>query len=362
MNSVLAQIPFFSQLTAYPYLQSALIMLLVVLVAFVTMLIFKRLISHLVGKTRVSWDDRLVELLQQPVFWSVLTGGVLVALIPLSLPESADAVLQPIAVSILILLWSGFLLRFSRLVLHALSAAASEKSIVKPQSRPLFENLAILVITALAIYLVFRAWHVDMTAWLASAGIAGIALGFAAKDTLANLISGVFILADTPYKIGDYVVLDSGERGKVTHIGIRSTRLLTRSDVEVTIPNAIMGNTRIINESGGPYEKYRIRVKVSVAYGSDIDKVKALLLDIAAQDTQVCDTPEPRVRFRSFGASGLDLELLCWVATPELRGRVLDSLNTGVYKRFNEQAIEIPYDKQDIYVKEFPQQAGSSVK
>jgi small-conductance mechanosensitive channel len=127
-----------------------------------------------------------------------------------------------------------------------------------------------------------------MTAWLASAGIVGIAVGFAAKDTLANLFSGVFIMADAPYKIGDYVVLDTGERGEITHIGIRSTRMRTRDDVEVTVPNSIMGNTKIINESGGPYEKYRIRVKVGVAYGSDIDQVEQLLMEIAAANEKNC--------------------------------------------------------------------------
>ena len=206
------------------------------------------------------------------------------------------------------------------------------------------------------VYFIFRAWHIDMTAWLASAGIVGIAIGFAAKDTLANLFSGVFILADAPYKLGDYVVLDSGERGKVTAIGLRSTRLLTRDDVEITIPNAIMGNTRIINESGGPHEKFRIRVKVSVAYGTDIDQVKALLLDIAVQEPQVCADPHARVRFRSLGGSSLDLELLCWVNTPEERGRVLDALNTAIYKRFRQEGIEIPYSKHDLYIKEMPPQ------
>ncbi|OQW99996.1 MAG: hypothetical protein BWK74_00755 [Desulfobacteraceae bacterium A6] len=96
----------------------------------------------------------------------------------------------------------------------------------------------------------------DLTAWVASAGIIGLALSFAAKDTLANLFSGVFILADAPYKIGDFIVLDSGERGEVTNIGIRSTRLLTRSDIEITVPNSIMGNTRIINEAGGRHQKF----------------------------------------------------------------------------------------------------------
>jgi small-conductance mechanosensitive channel len=219
----------------------------------------------------------------------------------------------------------------------------------------LFQNIAMIAIVVISVYIIFTAWNVDMTAWLASAGIIGIAVGFAAKDTLANLFSGVFIMADAPYKIGDFVVLESGERGEITHIGIRSTRMLTRDDIEITVPNSVMGNTMIINESGGPYEKYRLRVPVGVAYGSDIDQVREVLMDIALTDDDVCEQPEARVRFRKFGASSLDFELLVWIDKPMLRGRVLDNLNCKIYKRFNREDIEIPYSKHDVYIKQMPQ-------
>lgn len=140
----------------------------------------------------------------------------------------------------------------------------------------------------------------------------------------------------------------------VTHIGIRSTRMLTRDDVELTIPNSIMGTTKIINESGGPDKKHRIRVKVGVAYGSDIDNVKQILLDVANNEEKVCVDPEARVRFRSFGNSSLDLELLCWVEDPSLRGNVTDALLTDIYKAFNSRGIEIPYSKHDVYIKSLP--------
>ena len=194
-----------------------------------------------------------------------------------------------------------------------------------------------------------------MTAWLASAGIVGIAVGFAAKDTLANLFSGVFIMADAPYKIGDYIVLDSGERGEVTHIGMRSTRVLTREDIEITIPNSVMGNSKIINESGGPHEKSRCRVAIGIAYNADIDLVRQVLMSIALDEKEyVCLDPEPRVRFRRYGASALEFELLVWIDKPALRGRVIDILNCEIFKRFKQHEIEIPYSKHDLYIKEFP--------
>jgi small-conductance mechanosensitive channel len=213
---------------------------------------------------------------------------------------------------------------------------------------------------AIAIYLLFNIWNIDMTAWLASAGIVGIAVGFAAKDTLAKLFAGAFILADAPYKIGDYIVLDNGQRGKVTNIGLRSTRILTRDDVEVTVPNSVIGNSSVINESGGPHVKYRVRIPVGVAYGSDINLVRAALMQVAQANEQVCREPEHRVRFRSFGPSALQFELLCWIEDPELRGRAVDALNCEIYQQFIDNNIEIHYAKHDVYIKDWPQAARGS--
>ncbi|BCL62549.1 mechanosensitive ion channel protein MscS [Desulfomarina profundi] len=254
-----------------------------------------------------------------------------------------------------VLIWMVFFIRLATLLLKRIAGLSNKYSFIQHRTVTLFDNLAKVIIFGAATYAVFVIWDINMTAWLASAGVAGIAIGFAAKDTLSNLFAGVFILADAPYKVGDYIVLDKGDRGKVTNIGLRSTRILTRDDVEITVPNSIIGNTTITNQSGGPHEKLRVRLKVGVAYGSDIDKVRTILMQIADKDRQVCKFPPPRVRFRLFGTSSLDFELLFWVNHPEERGRVLDALNTKVYQKFTEESIEIPYSKQDIYIKGLPE-------
>ena len=148
---------------------------------------------------------------------------------------------------------------------------------------PLFDLVMTILIVAVAAYGLLQVWNIDPTAWLASAGIVGIAVGFAARDTLANLFAGFFIIADAPYKVGDYIVFDTGERGEVTKVGIRSTRILTRDDVEVIMPNSAMANNKVVNESGGRWERFRIRIKVGVAYGSDVDDVCELLEAVAAE-------------------------------------------------------------------------------
>ena len=314
-------------------------------------------IKNLTTRTQFSFDDYLIDHLHRPIYFTLMLIGLALAvsLLQLQLGEAFEQIIFSVLRTIIYIIWSLFLIRATRSLLGAIAASDRGPSAINPQTLPLFQNLVLIAIVVMSVYIIFTAWNVDMTAWLASAGIIGIAVGFAAKDTLANLFSGVFIMADAPYKIGDFVVLDTGERGEITHIGIRSTRLKTRDDVEVTVPNSVMGNTKIINESGGPHEKFRIRVAVGVAYGSDIDKVREILMDIALNADDVCDDPEPRVRFRMFGASSLDFELLCWIDQPVLRGRVIDSLNCKVYKRFIEDKIEIPYSKHDLYIKQMPE-------
>ena len=204
--------------------------------------------------------------------------------------------------------------------------AKSDKSnrLIRMRTLSLFDNLGKIVIFIIASYFIMISWKLDVTGWLAAAGVLGIVLGLAAKDTLANLFAGIFIMADAPYKEDDYVNLDSGERGYVRSIGLRSTRIMTRDDIEITVPNSIIANSKITNESGGPHERERIRVNVNVAYGSDVEKVKSLLMEIADEADAVCKNPIPRVRFRAFQDSSLYFQLLCWIAEPALRGRVLD--------------------------------------
>lgn len=340
-----------------PWLQGGAILLITFLLASIFSWFIFRILKFLTSKTRSYVDDRLLSIARAPVYYSLLMTGFSAGVKRMPLTDQLTDYFIFGFKTIGVLIWTIALIRIAKIILQQLAWGSSNKKIqlIQPQTIPLFDNLSKIVIVAIAIYIVFQIWGIDMTAWLASAGIVGIAVGFAAKDTLANLFSGVFIIADSPYKIGDYIVLDNNQRGKVTHIGLRSTRILTRDDVEVTVPNSIMGNSKVTNQSGGPHPKFRIRVKIGVAYGSDTDRVREILMEIAQNEPLVTDSPEPRVRFRQFGASSLDFELMGWIEDPELRGRALDSLNDAIYKAFNRENIEIPYAKQDLYIKELPE-------
>ena len=271
-----------------------------IIAAFFVEVIVTRVLLRLTRKTRTTVDDDIVLAIKKPLFFSVVLIGIGQALIQVGLAENIRSLINKVLITLAVLLWTGAGMRVGKSLLGALARRAGPQKLAQPRTLPLFDITVKTLIVGGAAYGILIAWHVDVTAWLASAGILGIAIGFAAKDTLANLFSGIFILADAPYKLGDFIVLDSGERGQVTDIGMRSTRILTRDDIQIIVPNAAIGSATIVNESGGPHIKRRVRVNVGVAYGSDIDKVKAVLLDVAAHSKYLIDDPEPRVRFRAF--------------------------------------------------------------
>ena len=348
------------KLVEYPYVVAGLVLFLAIVVAWVVDRIVVVFVKRLAAKTRGEFDDRLLEILHKPIFYTMLVYGLSTASSVLDMPEGLRGRIFPLIYTALLVVWTMFAVRFSRLLLRQMAANEKRFAVLHSQTLPLFENLAFLTILGLSIYSIFLSWNVDMTAWLASAGIVGIAVGFAAKDTLANLLAGVLIMADAPYKIKDYVVLETGERGAVTNIGLRSTRILTRDHVEITIPNSVMGNTKIINESAGPSTRSRIRAKIGCAYGSDVALVEKILLEAAAAEQELCETPAPVVRFRAFGESSLDFELMVWIDFPGDRGRILHQLYGAVYQAFAQHGVEIPYPKRDLYIKEMPK--GSSLE
>ncbi|MFK7955236.1 MAG: mechanosensitive ion channel family protein [Lysobacterales bacterium] len=346
--------PAWTLLQDFPLLRAGLIILVGILAAYVVRWLVKNSIGRLTGKTNSNLDDQIVTLVSRPVFLSVIYASLALAVISADIGPTATGIVIRLLFSLTVLAWMLAGLKVSSAVLTSLAAMKDRVPIIQTRTIPLFDIVSKLLILLIGSYMILQIWDVDATAWLASAGVVGIAVGFAAKDTLANLFSGVFILVDSPYQLGDYVNLDSGERGMVTHVGMRSTRLLTRDDVEITIPNAVIANAKIVNESAGRWTKRRIRIKVGVAYGSNLDQVSDTLMTVAREHSEVCQDPEARVRMRGFGDSALNFELLVWITEPELRGKISHQLLVAVYNAFEKDGIEIPYNKQDLYIKEFP--------
>jgi small-conductance mechanosensitive channel len=332
------------------FVQAVGILVGTILAAYGVEFLVRRVLLTLARKTATDLDDQVVEALRRPIFLSVICGGLAWTSDTLQIEGFSRHLVHAALQSIAVIVWAVAAFRVASAILHAL-AGRPRPGVVRPASLPVFLIVTRVTLIAASMYFGFLAWNIDLTAWLASAGIIGIAVGFAAKDTLANLFAGVFILADAPYEVGDYIVVDGTMRGKVVRIGMRSTRLLARDDIEITIPNAIIGSSRIINEAGGPIIEQRVRIKVFAAYGCDIDRVREVLLRCADDVPHVARDPAPQVRLRELGESGLRLELLVWCDDASTRGVMIDDVTTRVYKAFQREGLEIPYNKLDVYVK-----------
>lgn len=351
-------LPYWDQLQSIPLLKFVIITCIGYIIGKIVQFVTMRSATQVTKRTRTKVDDELIAMLKRPIFLTVFYFFLIVATKSLDISAGFKNTLAHILMTLIVFMWMTKGFGILNLLLRVLSDLRNRYKMIQRKTVPLFSLLGKIGLVAAGSYFILIIWGINPTAWLASAGVIGIAVGFAAKDTLSNLFSGFFIIADTPYKVGDFVVLDAGERGMVTNVGIRSTRILTRDDVEITIPNAVIGNAKIQNQSAGRWEKFRIRIKVGVAYGSDVNQVCNVLKLVGFDEPNVCNSPEPRVRMRGFGESSLMFELLCWIEEPVLRGRVTHNLYMGIYNKFNELGIEIPFNRQDVYIKEMPNRSS----
>jgi small-conductance mechanosensitive channel len=290
-------------------------------------------------------DNIVFRTVHTGLYLTLSVAGVYVGTQVYEITPDIAVPLEAGTLSIIIVVWMVLLVRAGRRV----SGEITDSRYIDRQVVPILQNVWSAVISGVGVFLLLVLWDIDVTPLLASAGVIGIIVGLAARDTLANFFGSLSLYLDGTYKVGDFVVLETGERGRVEDISVRSTVIRTRDDILVTVPNATLNSAAIVNESS-PRRKRRIRVPVGVAYGSDIDLVQEILLDVAESEDLVIERPKPRVRFRQFGDSSLDFELLCWVSNPALTARATHNLNSEIYHRFQAEGVEIPFPQREVSV------------
>ncbi len=309
------------------------------------------LLRRAVARTDSRFDDVVLGELRLPVVLSVFLAGVwaltrLESVGTVVASEELALLFGNPALSLIAVAWAWGLNRMVNRAVATMQETGRQYALA-----PVLSNVWTIALVLGAGVALLSIWRIDVTPLLGAAGIAGIAIGFAAKDTVANFFGGLALYVDDTYKLGDYVVLDSGEAGTVVHVGVRSTTLLTRSEVLVTVPNAMLNAGKVVNESA-PKRRKRITVPLAVAYGTDVDELEALVDGVAAAEDLVLERPRPRVRFRRFGDSGLEYELLCWVASPDREGKATHRLNRALYAALADAGIEVPYPTRDLRVRD----------
>jgi len=200
--------------------------------------------------------------------------------------------------------------------------------------------------------------EISITPLLAGASIMGVALSFAAKDTLSNLIAGVLLIVDRPFEVGDRIEIWGAPKlqaswGDIVEIGIRATKIRTTDNIMVIIPNNEIMRRDIINYTASG-ASIRLRIPIGIAYDADVEKAKALCLQAADECEYVKKRPAPACILRSFGASSIDLQLRVWIEDARRRRDADDWLTERVKTLFDGAGIEIPYPKRDLYIKQAP--------
>ncbi len=220
---------------------------------------------------------------------------------------------------------------------------------------PMINRFVRFIVIAIGVLLAMTTLGLEIAPLLAGAGVAGLALSLAAKDTLSNLIAGVLLIMDRPFQVGDRIELwsaprETGTWGDVIEIGLRATKIRNPDNLVVVVPNNEIMRRDIINYTMSG-EDIRLRIPFSCAYESDIERAKVLLRETAREVEGVKLEPAPIVIVRGFGPSEVNLQLRVWIMEARNRRRIADEITEKAVVGFAKSGIEIPYPKRELYIK-----------
>lgn len=234
-------------------------------------------------------------------------------------------------------------------VVRAALRPVFERSRLEDDARNLLETLAKYTILGFGVILALDQLGFNVTSLIAGLGVAGLALGFAAKDTLGNFIAGVTILWDRPFRVGDRVDADA-EYGQVKKITLRSTRILTPDNKVVIIPNQNIVNSKIVNHT--MQASLRAVVPFGIAYEADIAKAREVVLATAKGDDRIRERPPPEVAVVELAASSVNMELRLWVKNPHHAGPMPAEFLEKIKLALDAAGIAIPYPHLSVRVEQ----------
>jgi small-conductance mechanosensitive channel len=336
-------------------LLAALIVLAGVLIA-VVMFFIVRWLQKKADSTTSQIDDIIIASIGTPAVIAVLVISVFAALQVAALPTGLEWIVESKyfnAIYVIIGAWivSGFVYNF--ISIYGSRVASETESDIDDRMIALALVVSKYLIWFVAFLLILGILEIDITPFLAAAGIIGLAFALAAQDILSNFFGGAIIAVDKPFKLHDRIKINEYV-GDVMHVGPRSTRLKTLDNQIITIPNSTITNSFVVNYAM-PDAMMKIRVPIGVAYGTDIPQVKKAMTeiahDLAKSTSYILANPEPVVYFLEFGESSLKFELVLWTNDVTKSWEVKDAVNMRIAERFAEEKIEIPFPQMDVHLK-----------
>jgi len=309
------------------------------------------------GETETKWDDIIIAAIGTPVQVAIVVIALYFAISQFGiLPSSLQWILDPRYVTAFYLIIGAWIISsflHDIIVIYGHELAEQSEGDWDDRLIELLELVVKYVVWFAALMAILSIFEVNITPFLAGAGIAGLAVALAAQDIISNFFGGAIITVDKPFRVGDRIKVDQ-YYGDVISIGPRSTRLKTLDYQIVTIPNNKITTNVIVNYAE-PDQKLRIIIPVSVAYGSDPNRIKEILLDIARNTIKnteyLLEDPAPKAFFSEFQDSSLKFILYVWARKYNLPDEVKDTINTQIAERFAAEGIEIPFPQMDVRLK-----------
>lgn len=307
--------------------------------------------------TESKFDDILVLSIGKPIIAGILVFSFFLAMGYVTVPEQYAWIIEGkllTAVYILLGAWVVSIFVENFITLYGQWLSAKTENEIDDKIIDILEIAARYIIWFIAILIVLSYLEIDITPLIAAGGVFGLAVALAAQDLISNFFGGALIVVDKPFAIGDRIKID-GYLGDVESVGPRSTRIKTLDYQLLTIPNSKIANSVVTNYAM-PDVKLKVKIPVSVAYGSDIHRVKEILLEIsrdaAIHTPYILTDPAPSVYFLEFGASSLDYMMVLWAKRFNMSWEIKDHINFEIERRFGEEGIEIPFPQMDVHMRE----------
>jgi small-conductance mechanosensitive channel len=305
--------------------------------------------KRLTSFTSTDLDDRVLQRVIPYISKLFLVMGFYLAIRSLPLHEKLVLVASGIIFVILVVIVCYLIYHVidEFMTWYVASQQDTSSAAMSRQMMPVAEKIVSLFLMGAALIVVLKHFNYDIFSLVTALGIGSLAIGMAAKDTLAHMISGFTIMLDRPFRIGDRIQLVGGQIGDVLDIGLRSTKIKTLDNQQLIIPNSDLCNTMLTNQAF-PNSRAKGRINLGVAYGSDVELVKQQLVATAAEVEGVLADPAPEAFFVSFGDFTLNMSLFFWVEEYGTLFATTDKINTRIIKRFNEHSIDIPFPTRTV--------------
>ena len=334
------------------YVQALVVLILFFLGAKIIIFISKEILLKLAHKTKTEVDDLIIKRVNRPLSLIVLLIGIRISVEILELSEKVSKVIHEIDYSFIIVIVTYIIIVVIDILIDnwGKSWAEKTKSKIDDQLLNIIHRFSKVLFSILAFLFILDAWGVKVGPLLASLGIAGIAIAFALQNTLANIFGGISLIIDKTIKVGDVIELDAQTRGTVIDVGLRSTKIRTFNNEVIIIPNGKLASSTLQNYVP-PDPSVRVVIPFSVAYGSNIEKVKKVVLKEIQKVDGLMKEPQSIVRFKEMANSSLNFKAYFYVDSYKKRFAAIDKANTLIYNALNKNKITIPFPQMDVHVK-----------